>query len=98
MSHSEFSGKQQKYCYPKGYKTRLMRDQFLPPGIEENQTEVNMFFKLNPVGIKIQEYYLYDIQGLIGSIGGSLGLAIGFSFFDLFCGILDFVVKKISMK
>ncbi len=30
-----------------------------------------------------QEYRVYDLNRLIGSIGGSLGLFVGFSFLDL---------------
>ena len=30
-----------------------------------------------------EEYLIYEITGVIGSIGGTLGLFIGFSFFDM---------------
>ena len=38
-----------------------------------NENEVKVF----------QEYLLYEITAVIGSIGGTLGLFIGFSFLDL---------------
>ncbi len=28
------------------------------------------------------EYEVYDLSGIVGSVGGSLGLFVGFSFFD----------------
>ena len=34
--------------------------------------------------ILYEEYLLYDWIGMIGSIGGSLGLFVGFSFRDFF--------------
>ena len=44
------------------------------------------------------EYRVYDEIGLIGSIGGSAGLFVGFSFYDIICQFLDkirdYVIKK----
>ncbi len=41
------------------------------------------YIKLNK-GVRVKrEYKVYDANRLIGSIGGSLGLFIGFSFLDL---------------
>ena len=36
-----------------------------------------------------EEYYVYDFNGMLGSIGGSLGMFLGFSFFDLICHFLS---------
>ena len=36
-----------------------------------------------------QEYLIYDITGFVGSVGGTLGLFIGFSFRDIVELILD---------
>ena len=36
-----------------------------------------------------QEYLIYDITGFVGSVGGTLGLFIGFSFRDIVEIILD---------
>ena len=36
-----------------------------------------------------QEYVIYDGTGLVGSIGGTLGLFIGFSFRDVLETILE---------
>ena len=43
-----------------------------------------------------EEYVIYDFVGMISSIGGNLGLFIGFSFFDAFCWILDLIQKWFS--
>ena len=34
-----------------------------------------------------QEYQIYDIDGVVGSTGGTLGLFLGFSFLNLFQSI-----------
>ena len=36
-----------------------------------------------------EEYRVYDFTGILGSVGGSLGLFIGFSFLDMILHILD---------
>ena len=40
-----------------------------------------------------EEYLLYDETGVIGSVGGTLGLFIGFSFRD----IIAYLIKKIRV-
>ena len=39
------------------------------------------------------EYLIYDMTGLIGSIGGSLGLFVGFSFRDFFSYFIGLVIE-----
>ena len=36
-----------------------------------------------------EEYLIYEITGVIGSIGGTLGLFIGFSFFDVSAKLIN---------
>ena len=39
------------------------------------------------------EYLIYDMTGLIGSIGGSLGLFVGFSFRDFFSNFTGLMIE-----
>ncbi len=43
-----------------------------------------------------KEYLVYDNAGFIANVGGGLGLFIGFSFYDLFASILDYLVDILS--
>ena len=36
-----------------------------------------------------EEYKVYDFTGILGSVGGSLGLFIGFSFLDMILYIIN---------
>ena len=53
-------------------------------------TVIFFWFASNETQIH-QEYQIFDTNGLIGSIGGSLGLFIGFSFHGALKSILDFI-------
>ena len=45
-----------------------------------------------------QEYYIYGPLEFIGTVGGTLGLFIGFSFYDFIVAIIDFTFKKFSIN
>jgi hypothetical protein len=49
-------------------------------------------YRSNRVSI-FEEYLLYDFPAIVGSVGGSLGLFIGFSFFDFGSLILDTIIR-----
>ena len=56
--------------------------------------QLSIYFSVTPEQIFYKEYLVYDAIGMFGSIGGSLGLCIGFSIFDTLCMFVDFVWKK----
>ena len=42
-----------------------------------------------------QEYLIFDVTGMIGSVGGTLGMCIGFSFSGITTMILNFTKSRI---
>ena len=69
------------------------------PGIFGNGQEQSIFFLYFKQQYLLvnEEVYLIDTIGLIGSVGGSLGLFIGFSFFNYIvdgCNFLLSYIKK----
>ena len=38
-----------------------------------------------------EEYLIYDVKGMVGSIGGTLGLFIGFSFYNVIGYLMGFL-------
>ena len=44
-----------------------------------------------------QEYLIFDMVGLIGSVGGTLGMCIGFSFSGVTSSVLDFLESKLKL-
>ena len=65
---------------------------------KDNPRHVEIFFWFTSNTTQVhQEYLVYDTVGLIGSIGGSLGLFIGFSFHGALISILVFI-KNILIR
>ena len=61
-------------------------------GSSKNPRNLLIYFWFASKEIKIhQEYLIFDTNGLIGSIGGSLGLFIGFPFHGALISILAFI-------
>ena len=60
--------------------------------------QVNVYFSVLRDIIMYKEYFIYDGIGMFGSIGGSLGLFVGFSLFDTFCLIVDVFISKLRLR
>ena len=67
------------------------------PIYKQGQVQLDIYFLVSPETISYKEYLIYDGVGMFGSIGGSLGLFVGFSIFDSLCPILDFLLKKLNL-
>ena len=59
--------------------------------------ELQMTFSSNTYTVH-EEVLILDFIGLLGSVGGSLGLFIGFSFFDYIAMFMDKLIDLIFMK
>ena len=45
-----------------------------------------------------EEYLVYDTTGIIGSVGGTLGLFVGFSFRDVIFYLIDYLKDFINLQ
>ena len=52
------------------------------------------WFNYNDEVEVLEEYLIYEITSVIGSIGGTLGLFIGFSFLDISTKLINIFKKK----
>ena len=84
-------------CYNKGYKIEIT-DYKEQPVNRFGNFQKDLYMSANPERKNFQEYYIYDGLAMVGSIGGSLGLFIGFSFFDFLCLLLDFLCEKYQRR
>ena len=63
------------------------------PHFRSNEAYLEIFSTHSTQVIE-EEYFVYDLTAMIGSLGGSLGLLVGFSFFNVICTILDHVLHN----
>ena len=80
-------------CHNKGYDIEIFEYEEQPVTRLGN-FQKDLYLSVNQERKIFQEYYIYDGLAMVGSIGGSLGLFIGFSFFDFLSLILDFLFEK----
>ena len=64
-----------------------------PDGTEDMNIQFTLMFASTVVDI-FEEILIFDEISLIGSLGGSLGLFIGFSFFGYVTTFLNMIVDK----
>ena len=68
----------------------------LPWGAPKN---VKLALKFESMAVEVSEEYLvYDFANFIGTLGGSLGLFIGFSYTGFIGGIIDYFFVKFQTE
>ena len=60
--------------------------------------QLELYLQVTATKVRYKEYLIYDGIGMFGSIGGSLGLFVGFSLFDSLSLVLEYVFKKFSSQ
>jgi hypothetical protein len=76
-----------KSCTEKSLKTELQ----MMPIKDKNSFKLYMYYQTDDIDL-YEEYLIYDFPGIVSSVGGSLGLFLGFSFFQ--CG--GYFMTKLS--
>ena len=75
-------------------------DYEIKENLYKNETEKEAHFELkrsHPAKVHVKEEYLiYDTVALVSSIGGTLGLCIGISFYNLYTILKDWAMKGID--
>ena len=66
------------------------------PLYTQGQVQLDIYFTVAPEKIRYKEYFIYDGVGMFGSIGGSLGLFVGFSILDSLFSVFEFLLKKLN--
>ena len=60
-----------------------------------NNKALTLMIMLNTNEVSVfEKYLLFDLSTFIGSVGGSLGLFIGFSYFDFASMLIDFMANR----
>ena len=84
---------------PKPCKITTYKDSRLdlkePLFLKTGQTIANFALKKDSIRKIEKEVLVYDINDVIGAVGGSLGLFLGFSFFDVISKCLDYLIMPL---
>ena len=85
----------EKICKITQFKAKVESyDMALP---YSNQNGINLMVSSTAFKRQVfEEYLVYDFIGMVGSVGGSLGLFVGFSIFDYLCTLIDFIYQKLN--
>ena len=96
---SEHIGHCESQCEVKDYSGEAQLSDFENPMNLEDGKRADLFILSSTRTRKwIQEYEIYDTAGMIGTVGGSLGVLLGLSFYGVFSDVLDLLVKKITKQ
>ena len=66
-----------------------------PTHMKARQTLANFELVMNSIKKIEKQALVYDTNDMIGAIGGSLGLFLGFSFFDIISKCLDLIMRLV---
>ena len=84
---------------PKPCKITTYKDSRLdlkePLFLKTGQTIANFALRKDNIRRIEKEVLVYDINDVIGAVGGSLGLFLGFSFFDVISKCLDYLIMPL---
>ena len=64
--------------------------------VPSNVARFGFIFAVPPLVIVKEEYVIYDAIAMIGAIGGTMGLCIGFSFMDCIGVVMNMIEKEID--
>ena len=96
---SEHIGHCESQCEVKDYSGEPQLSDYESPLNLEDGKRADLYILSSTRTRKwIQEYEIYDTAGMIGTVGGSLGLFLGFSFYGVFSDSLEILLKKIIKK
>ena len=86
----------QKQCNNKGSKLVIKKSEYTYPYLLGSK-QIAVYLNFLPETVHNKEYLIFDGIGMFGSIGGSLGLFLGFSLFGTLGMIVDFILKKVNL-
>ena len=64
--------------------------------VDNNPNKVHLALTPNKIKRIETEILVYDVTDMIGALGGSLGLFLGFSFLGLLSDLIDFLQSKLE--
>lgn len=88
-----------KDCNSSCVQSQYIGQTIFSKGRAKNVNEIQISYEIpsNEVQI-IEEYFMFSINELIGTLGGHSGLFVGFSFYGFISTILEYIKNKFELS
>ena len=63
----------------------------------ENEFTFDIIVEIGATRERQTEYFIYDTLSMVGTIGGTLGLFVGFSFYNFISMVIDLFFDKLKI-
>ena len=83
-----------KSCHMKSPKIKEALSQRDVSTIDPYESDFSVIIEMGSNREYNREYLIYDTLSLIGTVGGTLGLFVGFSFYDFVIMIIRYLLSK----
>ena len=86
-----------KSCTIKNPKIKDIKSEVDNAKDVENEFIFDIIVEIGATRERQTEYFIYDTLSMVGTIGGTLGLFVGFSFYDFISMIIDLFFDKFKI-
>ena len=86
-----------KSCTVKNPKIKDIKSEVGNAEDVEDEFNFDIIVEIGATRERQIEYLIYDTLSLVGTVGGTLGLFVGFSFYDFICMIIDLFFDKLKI-
>ena len=86
-----------KSCTIKNPKIQIFKNEVNNAEDVEDEFNFSIVVEIGATRERQTEYFIYDTLSMVGTVGGTLGLFVGFSFYDFISMIIDLFFDKLKI-
>ena len=86
-----------KSCTIKNPKIKDIKSEVDNAEDVENEFTFDIIVEIGATRERQTEYFIYDTLSMVGTVGGTLGLFVGFSFYDFISMVIDLFFDKLKI-
>ena len=86
-----------KSCTIKNPKIQFFKNEVNNAEDVEDEFNFSIVVEIGATRERQTEYFIYDTLSMVGTVGGTLGLFVGFSFYDFISMIIDLFFDKLKI-
>ena len=86
-----------KSCTIKNPKIQILKKEVDNAEDVEDEFVFSIIVEIGAMRERQTEYFIYDTLSMVGTVGGTLGLFVGFSFYDFISMVIDVFFDKLKI-